>query len=125
MGEAENVKVVQRMFDAWNAHDVEAFVRELDPETRWESESMPASLAGHEGAITEFQALAAFFEGSTPTVYSQIVVTIAPGDNRSMVRTLSFIDTVCVDVPDGTDTYVIKGGKIVSLTTHGFFVFCC
>lgn len=75
--------------------------------------------------VAEFQALVAFFGGTTPTVYSEIVVTIPPGDNRFMVRTLSFIDTVCVDVPDGTETYVIKGGKIVSLTTHGFFVFSC
>jgi hypothetical protein len=74
--------------------------------------------------IAEFQALATFFGGVVPTVYSQIVVSILDSD-RYMVRTLSFIDTVCVDIPDGTETYVIRRGRIISLTTHGFFVFSC
>lgn len=50
MMERENVQVVERMFDAWNAHDIEAFVRELDPATVWESESLPVILTGIDGA---------------------------------------------------------------------------
>jgi hypothetical protein len=42
-----------------------------------------------------------------------------------MARQLQFIDTACVDVPDGTDTYIIKAGLIAAITSHGFFVFSC
>jgi hypothetical protein len=78
---------------------------------------------GVDALIAEFQALVAFFGGVIPTVYSEIVVSI--GGDRHMARTLSFIDTTCVDIPDGTETFIIRRGRIVALTTHGFFVFSC
>ncbi len=77
-----------------------------------------------EAIITEFQALAQFFGGGLPAVYSEIIRPILNGD-RHMARVLYFIDTACVDVDDGADTYVIRRGKIVALTTHGFASFDC
>jgi hypothetical protein len=79
---------------------------------------------GADEIILELQALRTFFQGATPTVYSEIVVNVL-GGNRSMVRQLHFIDTPCVDMPDGTDTYIIKAGQIAAITSHGFFVFSC
>jgi hypothetical protein len=79
---------------------------------------------GVDAIIAELQALAQFFGGVVPTVYSEIILSILDSD-RYMARTLSFIDTTCVDIPDGTETYVIRKGQIQALTTHGFFVFLC
>jgi hypothetical protein len=79
---------------------------------------------GVDAIIAEFQALATFFGGETPTVYSEIIASILDSE-RYMARTLSFIDTACVDIPDGTETFIIRRGRIVALTTHGFFVFSC
>jgi hypothetical protein len=79
---------------------------------------------GVDAIIAEFQALAEFFGGEVPIVYSEIFLSILDSE-RYMVRTLSNIDTTCVDVPDGTETYVIRKGQIQGLTTHGFFIFDC
>jgi ketosteroid isomerase-like protein len=74
--------------------------------------------------VTEFQAFFTFFGGFFDQVYSEIVVNVL-GGNRYMARVLYTVDTVCSDVPDGAYTYVIKGGRIAALTTHGFIQFSC
>jgi len=79
---------------------------------------------GVEAIIAEFQALAAFFGGSFDQVYQEIVVSILDSE-RYMARVLYTVDTECSDVPDGIDTYVIRRGRILALTTHGFIVFTC
>ena len=104
------------------AEDWEAARCNFHPDARMISDNGVSE--GVDAIIAEFQALATFFGGQVPTVYSEIVVSILDSD-RWMARTLSFIDTTCVDIPDGTDTYVIRKGQIQSLTTHGFFVFSC
>lgn len=42
-----------------------------------------------------------------------------------MTRLLFTIDTPCVTVPDGIDTYIIRSGQIHAQTSHGFPVFHC
>jgi hypothetical protein len=79
---------------------------------------------GVDAIIAEFQVLATFFGGHLPAVVSEIFLSILDSD-RSMARVLYFFDTPCVDIPDGADTYVIRKGQIVALTTHGFAVFEC
>ncbi len=79
---------------------------------------------GVEAIIAEFQVLATFFGGTLPAVYSEITVSILDSD-RHMARVPYFIDTACVDIQDGAETYVIRKGQIVALTTHGFAVFSC
>jgi hypothetical protein len=57
-------------------------------------------------------------------VNQEIVVSIL--DNRThMVRTLFSITTPCVDINDGTDTYIIRDGRIQAQTAHGFPTFKC
>lgn len=51
----DNVQIVRELFAAWNAHDVEAFIKRLDPKTTWESDAFPASFSGHEGARQFFK----------------------------------------------------------------------
>lgn len=51
----DNVQIVREIFAAWNAHDVEAFVKRLDPKTTWESDAFPATFSGHEGARQFFK----------------------------------------------------------------------
>jgi hypothetical protein len=79
---------------------------------------------GEDEIIEEFQALSRFFGGTEPGIASEIVVSVL-GGNRYMARQLYFIDTACVDIPDGANTYIIKGGQIAAITTHGFAVFSC
>jgi hypothetical protein len=79
---------------------------------------------GVDAIIAEFQALAAFFGGNFDQVYQEIVVSILDSD-RHMARVLYTVDTACSDVPDGIDTFVIRKGQILALTTHGFIVFTC
>ncbi len=79
---------------------------------------------GVEPIIAEFQALAAFFGGNFDQVYQEIVVSILDSE-RHLARVLYTVDTTCSDVPDGIDTFIIRRGRIVARTTHGFIVFTC
>jgi ketosteroid isomerase-like protein len=45
----DNLHIVRESFAAWNAHDVEAFVKRLDTKTTWESDVFPAPFVGHDG----------------------------------------------------------------------------
>ena len=47
----ENVKAVQRAFEAWNADDLDACLAELDPEVEWHPSIEPAL----EGGETSFR----------------------------------------------------------------------
>lgn len=66
----------------------------------------------------------AIFEGTMPQVIQQIVVE-TPVPHTYMVRLLFTIDTPCITVPDGIDTYIIRRGQILSQTSHAFPVFQC
>ena len=79
---------------------------------------------GVDSITVEFQALAAFFGGFFDQVYQEIILMNVSGD-RHMARVLYTVDTTCSDVPDGIDTYIIRKGQIVALTTHGFILFSC
>jgi ketosteroid isomerase-like protein len=52
----ENVEIVRRALEAWNADDLDAFLAELDPEVEWHPsieravEGRNAIYEGHEGA---------------------------------------------------------------------------
>lgn len=66
----------------------------------------------------------AVFGGTQPEVVQEVVVE-ALGNHTHMVRLLFTIDTPCIIVPDGVDTYMIHKGQIHSQTSHGFPVFQC
>src|SRR2546428_6594401 len=55
MAGQESLQIVREIFAAWNAHDIEAFVKRLDQKTTWESDAFPAPFSGHEGARQFFK----------------------------------------------------------------------
>jgi hypothetical protein len=50
MAGQDNLHIAREIFAAWNAHDMEGFVKRLDAKTTWESDAFPAPFSGHEGA---------------------------------------------------------------------------
>lgn len=79
---------------------------------------------GIDDIVASLAGLGALFGGQVPQLNQEIIVKIL--DKRThMARTLFSIETACVDIPDGTDTYIIRDGKIQSQTAHGFPVFKC
>lgn len=42
MAGQDNLHIAREMFAAWNAHDVEAFVKRLDTKTTWELDAFPS-----------------------------------------------------------------------------------
>src|SRR2546427_10348785 len=49
MGEQENVRIVRDSWDAWNAHDAEGALKNLDEKHVWETDTLPAPVAGRDG----------------------------------------------------------------------------
>jgi hypothetical protein len=79
---------------------------------------------GVDDIVATLQGFGALFGGQVPQVNEEIIVSIL--DNRThMARTLFSISTPCIDIPDGTDTYIIRNGRIQAQTAHGFPVFKC
>jgi steroid delta-isomerase-like uncharacterized protein len=81
MAGQDNLHIARENFAAWNAHDVEAFIKRLDTKTIWESDAFPALFAGHEGArqfftlyITAFPDLHIDMEAILPAGESHVVV---------------------------------------------------
>lgn len=68
--------------------------------------------------------LVQFFGGAVPAVHSEIIVTVM-NDRTYLAKVLFSVETPCISVPDGIDTYVIKNGQIQGQTAHGFPVFTC
>jgi steroid delta-isomerase-like uncharacterized protein len=50
MAEKDNIAVTRRGFDAWNAHDVEGWIKTLDARQVTESDTIPGSFKGHDAA---------------------------------------------------------------------------
>jgi predicted ester cyclase len=50
MPENENLRITRETFDAWNAHDPDRYVKQLDEGWIAESDTMPAPVSGHTGA---------------------------------------------------------------------------
>jgi len=46
MSEQDNLRIARQAFDAWNAHDPERYVKNLDEKWRAESDTLPAPLSG-------------------------------------------------------------------------------
>jgi steroid delta-isomerase-like uncharacterized protein len=82
MASQENVQVAREVFAAWNAHDVEAFVKRLAAKTTWESDAFPAPFAGHEGARQFFKLYLTAF----PDLHLDIEQIVSAGDSHVLVR---------------------------------------
>ena len=78
----DNLHIAREIFAAWNAHDVEGFVKRLDTKTTWESDAFPAPFSGHEGARQFFKVYLTAF----PDLHLDIQQMLAAGDSQVVVR---------------------------------------
>jgi len=82
MAEQDNLHIAREIFAAWNAHDLEGFVKRLDTKTTWESDAFPAPFPGHEGARQLFKVYLTAF----PDLHLDIEQILAAGDSYVVVR---------------------------------------
>lgn len=95
---------------------------------------------GHAAIRNSVEFFFQVFGGPLPQVVQQITVEVPseqqpqfppakvlhqPPPPPPMTRLLFTIDTPCVTVPDGIDTYIIRSGQIHAQTSHAFPVFHC
>ena len=50
MSSQDNIKLARQVFDAWNAHDPERYVKLLDEKWAVESDTLPATMTGRDAA---------------------------------------------------------------------------
>lgn len=81
-------------------------------------------IEGRDNTVVALQQLGGLFGGTIPMVNEEVIVSILQ-DRAEMARVLFSISTTCVDINDGADTYIIKNGRIVAQTAHGFPTFKC
>ena len=82
MAGQDNLHIAREMFAAWNAHDVEAFLKRLDTKTTWESDAFPAPFSGHEGARQFFKVYVTAF----PDLHLDMEQILGAGDSHVVVR---------------------------------------
>ena len=82
MAGQDNLHIVRASFAAWNAHDVEGFIKVLDTKTTWESDVFPAPFTGHEGARQFFKLYLTAF----PDLHLDIEQILQAGENHVVVR---------------------------------------
>jgi hypothetical protein len=79
--------------------------------------------SGREAIRIALKRLVAAFEGVVPAVRSQVIQPLSDGGH--MARVLFSMQTPCVDLADGVDTYLIRGGRILAQTAHASPSFKC
>ena len=67
---------------------------------------------GREEIVSSLQYLVFLFGGVMPVITDEVAT-------GSLVRVLFTLDIGWLQIPDGTDTYIIKYGRIVQQTSHG------
>jgi steroid delta-isomerase-like uncharacterized protein len=77
MSEQDNRQLVQEQFSAFNAHDVERYVKSHANDYVWESDAFPQPVRGHDELR---QAIGMFFRGF-PDLHLDIEQVITSGDN--------------------------------------------
>ena len=82
MAGQDNLQIARESFAAWNAHDVEAFVKRLDTKTIWESDTFPAPFVGHEGARQFFKLYLTAF----PDLHLDVEAILPAGESQVVVR---------------------------------------
>jgi len=76
MSEQDNLRIARQAFDAWNAHDPERYVKNLDEKWRAESDTLPAPLSGR-AAARDFLKL---YVTAFPDLHFNIDQMLASGD---------------------------------------------
>lgn len=83
-----------------------------------------AVTTGRANIVNDLEFIAGLFGGVWPAVNDEVIVSIL-NDRAEMGRVLWSIQTQCVQINDGADTYIIKNGRIQAQTAHGFPTFTC
>jgi steroid delta-isomerase-like uncharacterized protein len=78
----DHLHTVREIFAAWNAHDIDAFIKRLDMKVTWESDAFPAPFTGHEGARQFLKVYVTAF----PDLHFDIEQMLAAGDNHVVIR---------------------------------------
>jgi steroid delta-isomerase-like uncharacterized protein len=78
----DNLHIAREIFAAWNAHDLEGFLKRLDAKTIWESDAFPALFSGSEGARQFFKIYLTAF----PDLHLDVQQMLAAGDTHVVVR---------------------------------------
>ena len=76
MSTPDNVKTVRQMFDAWNAHDPDRWLKLLDEKYVSESDTLPATVSGREAARQFMMVYLKAF----PDLHFEIPQILAEGD---------------------------------------------
>ena len=76
MSTQDNIKVARQVFDAWNAHDPDRYVKLLDEHWTAESDTLPMTLTGRE-AGRQFMAM---YVTAFPDLHFDITQILADGD---------------------------------------------
>src|SRR5207245_8364437 len=82
MAGQDNLHIAREIFAAWNAHDMEGFLKRLDAKTTWESDAFPAPFSGPDGARQFFKVYLTAF----PDLHLDVQQMLAAGDNHVVVR---------------------------------------
>ena|SRR5215471_2644403 len=82
MAGQDNLHIARESFAAWNAHDVEAFLKRWDTKTVWESDTFPAPFVGHEGARQFFKLYLTAF----PDLHLDVEAILPAGESHVVVR---------------------------------------
>jgi ketosteroid isomerase-like protein len=78
----DHLHIVREVFAAWNAHDVDAFIKRMDMKVTWESDAFPAPFTGHEGARQFLKLYVTAF----PDLHFDIEQILAAGDAHVVIR---------------------------------------
>ena len=73
MAGQENLQIIREIVAAWNAHDIEAFIKRLDTTTTWESDGFAAPFSGHDGVRQLFK----LYIGAFPDLHVDIEQILA------------------------------------------------
>jgi steroid delta-isomerase-like uncharacterized protein len=77
MAEQDNVRIVREGWDAWNAHDPEGALKNLDEKHVWETDTLPAPVVGRDGYRQAMQMYITAF----PDLHFRIDQLHASGDH--------------------------------------------
>jgi steroid delta-isomerase-like uncharacterized protein len=118
MSTQENVKVVRQLFDAWNGHDPDRLVKLLDEKYMSESDTVPSSINGRDGA-RQFMLV---YIKAFPDLHIDVTQILADGDfvvtrwtAKGMHRgeLMGIPPTNRRAITNGCSVQQIRGGKVV------------
>ena len=114
--ESDNVRLVRRMYEAWDALDLETVFALLDPGVAWINPDYavePGTRRGHEGFATAMRNLGASFDQ-----YSHVLGEVVELGDRVLWHTIFCArgrdSGASVEIPE-QHLWTLRGGRILEL----------